>query len=354
MKTFGKIVLYTFLVILGIEIALQIYNPFTARVKNGEIIIPRNTVYKETLPPIPGLDTHLVHSKNSLGFRGEELNDTTRLKVICMGGSTTECFYLSDGKDWPSRLGTKMKALNPEIWMNNAGMDGQSSYGNLMMLKQYIVGLKPNYIILMCGLNDMSLDAPSRHDVYSQTWLKRAYNTLELPATIVNLLRAGKAKKAGLNHQYFTDLSKAETLNMSDTQIMKRMEEEVRFIGPYKQRLRDFARICKANNIQLILVGQAILFGKEKDLLTDVDLGKLKTGDMNGEARADILKMYNKSTYDMAQELGLPFINLTARMPKDSRYFYDGYHFTIDGADIVSDIILDEIKKENLIPLKRK
>lgn len=311
-------------------------------------------VYDIPIPNVPGLDSHLLHTKNSLGFRGEELVDTSKLKIICMGGSTTECFYLNDGKDWPNRLGTKMKAIDPSIWLNNAGMDGQSTFGNLQMLKQYIVGLKPNYIILMCGLNDMSLKKPGKFDKYEGKWYQKIYNTLELPSTIVNLIRAGNAKKAGLNHQFFIDLSKAETLEMSDSQVMKRLEEEKKYIGAYKVRLREFAKICKDNNIHLILVAQSILFSNEKDLLTNVNLGKLKTGDINGETRAYILKMYNKSTFDIAEELDIPFINLAARLPKDSRFFYDGYHFTNDGADIASDIIFDDIKTKGLIPLKKK
>jgi lysophospholipase L1-like esterase len=221
------------------------------------------------------------------------------------------------------------------------------------MLKQYVLGLKPDYIILMCGLNDMGLKEPARFDEYDGKWYQKIYNFLELPALIVNIFRAGRSKDAGLNHKFITDLSKAPTLKMSDTAILKRLNEEQAFIGPYKQSIREFAEICKKNNIKLIFVAQSILFSDEKDLMTNVDLGLLKTGEINGKTRAYILKMYNKSTFDVAEEMGVPFINLAARLPKDSRMFYDGYHFTNDGADLAAEMIYDDIVTEKIIQFKK-
>lgn len=349
-----KIFRFLLIVLIGLEIMLHFYNPFSGRVKNGEIILPKNTKYETTIPDVPGLDKYLIHSRNSLGFRGEELTDTTSTKIICMGGSTTECFYLNDGRDWPNLLGKKLKNELGNIWLNNAGMDGQSSYGNLQMLKQYIVQMKPDYIILMCGLNDMSLDAPSKFDQNSEKWYRKAYDFLELPSTIVNIVRAGKAKNAGLNHQFFTKLEEMPKLEMSDSQIMQRLLQEQKYIDPYKQRITEFAKICKENNIKLIFVAQSILFSDEKDLMTNVDLGTLKTGEINGKTRAFILKMYNKTTYKVAEETGFPFINIAARLPKDSRLFYDGYHFTNDGADLAAEMIYNDILTRNLVTVKKK
>ena len=348
MKKFWKISAYVGLVLLCLEIALHLYNPFTARVKNGNIVLPKNTQYTIDLPDYEGMDQHVVHSKNSLGFRGPELTDSAKIKIICMGGSTTECMYLSDGKDWPNVLGAKLKSKNNSIWLNNAGMDGQSSYGNLQMLKQYILKLKPNYILLMAGLNDMELDTPSHFDV-NVSPIKRAYNFLELPSTIINIIRAGKAKEVGLNHQVYTNLAQLPKLKMSEDDMMKRMQKEQTYLAAYKQRITEFAQLCKAQNIQLIFIGQSILFSDETDLYTGIYLGDLKTGQLNGKTRSYILKMYNRVTFDVANELDLPFINLNARLPKDSRFFYDGYHFTIDGADMTAEILFDEISSKKLI-----
>ena len=349
MKRFLKICVFVFLVIACLEFTLHIYNPFSSRVKNGEIILPKNTKYSVELPNYPGLDTQLIHNKNSLGMRGPELNGSEKLKIICMGGSTTECFYLNDGKDWPGVLGNKIKKDYPNSWLNNAGMDGQSTFGNIQMLKQYIVSLKPNYILLMCGLNDMGLDAPSNFDENKSLFTK-IYNFLEIPSTVLNIIRDGKAKESGLNHKFIADISKSERLQMDDTAIVKRLIKEQEFISAYVKRLDEFAKICRVNNIKLIFISQSILFSDEKDLYTNTYLGDIKTGQINGKTRGYISKLYNKLTFDFAETQKIPYINLNARLPKDSRFFYDGYHFTNDGSEITAGIIFDEIISKNLIP----
>jgi lysophospholipase L1-like esterase len=344
MKTFWKIIRSILLILVCIEVFLHFYNPFSGRVKNNQIILPINAKYEVSDIKIPGLDSHLLHTKNSLGLRGEELPaDTSIARVICMGGSTTECFYLNDGKDWPNLLAKEFKNNSKNIWLNNAGFDGQSSFGNLVMLNQQILKLKPNYIILMCGLNDIGLNTPSSYDMNENNWLKKAYNFLELPATIINIMRAGKAKKAGLNHQ-FLDLKTAEKLVLSDSQILQRIAGEQPLLENYKKRIEDISKLCKTNGIKLIFISQTILFGDEKDMLTDINLGEIKTGEINGKTEALLLKQYNKANYELAEKDHLPYINLSIRLPKDSRFYYDGYHYTNDGAEFVSKFIYDELK----------
>ena len=349
MKRFLKICAFIFLVLACLEFTLHLYNPFSSRVKNGENILPKNARYAVAMPNHPGLDKEIIHNKNSLGMRGPELDGSEKLKIICMGGSTTECFYLNDGKDWPNLLGSEIKKVFPSSWLNNAGMEGQSSLGNLQMLKKYAVKLKPNYIILMCGLNDMGLEVPSHFDE-NKSIFKKVYDFLEIPSTIVNIVRAGKAKESGLNQPYLLDLSKAATFPMADSAIYKRLEIEKKYLYAYRARLSEFAKICIENKIKLIFVSQSILFSDENDLYSNAYLGDIKTGDINGKTRGYILKMYNKVTFDFAESMQIPYVNLAARLPKDSRFFYDGCHFTNDGSEITSGIIYDEIISKKLIP----
>jgi lysophospholipase L1-like esterase len=353
MKRLWKSIRLILIVLVGLEIFLHFYNPFSGRVKNGEIILPKNARYEIETEDVPGLDQHIIHTKNSLGFRGQEPAENANKKIICMGGSTTECFYLSDGKDWPNVLGKKLRQNDPGIWLNNAGMDGQSTFGHLAMLKQYILEIKPDYIVLMCGLNDIGLKNPGTFDKYDNSWFKKVYNFLELPSTIVNIMRAGNAKQAGLNHRFFKDISKEEKLVLTDSQILQQLQQQQQFIPAYQERLVKFATLCKKNNIKLILVSQAILFSDEPDLLTNIYLGDIKTGNTNGKGKSLMMKMYNKATFDIAEKMHIPFINLSARLPKDSRFFYDGYHFSNDGAEMAADILFDEIETQNLVPSKK-
>jgi hypothetical protein len=79
----------------------------------------------------PRLDPVVHVTRNSLGFRGPEPpRDFERyLSIVTIGGSTTECRLLSDGKTWPDALARKLAEISPNIWLNNAGSMGTRRTG---------------------------------------------------------------------------------------------------------------------------------------------------------------------------------------------------------------------------------
>ena len=68
------------------------------------------------------------------------------LTIIAVGGSTTECFLIADGQDWPAILGEKLKKSFNLVWINNAGLDGHSTFGHNVLMKDYIVKIKPKVV----------------------------------------------------------------------------------------------------------------------------------------------------------------------------------------------------------------
>ncbi len=93
---------YLFVVtLLLMELALRIYNPFHFRIKGDKILLPineRETIVNEINPK---LDPVIINTRNSIGFRGPEPPKEWEhdLTIITIGGSTTECHFLSDSED---------------------------------------------------------------------------------------------------------------------------------------------------------------------------------------------------------------------------------------------------------------
>src|SRR5919199_1131083 len=97
----GKIALLifgTFLALLLLEVLLQIHNPLQARIKGNRIVLTTNKTYHIKNDIIKGLDPEITVTRNSLGFRGPNPpKDLDKyLSVVTIGGSTTQCFFLSD------------------------------------------------------------------------------------------------------------------------------------------------------------------------------------------------------------------------------------------------------------------
>src|SRR5262249_35227331 len=81
---------------------------------------------------------------------------SSRLKLIAMGGSTTECMLLSDGEDWPELMRRTLVTSFPTLWVNNAGFDGHSTYGHLALMRKAIPPLHPDVVLLLVGMNDVA------------------------------------------------------------------------------------------------------------------------------------------------------------------------------------------------------
>lgn len=54
---------------------------------------------------------------------------------------------------------------------------------------------------------------------------------------------------------------------------------------------------------------------------------------------ADLLETYNKTLRSVCRELGVPCIDLAAKLPKDTSVFYDDCHFNIAGCRQVVDVV---------------
>ena len=149
------VLLISLVVVLGIcELILRVYNPLGFRIKGDKIILPINK--KEIIHHEHGLgklDKVVVHQRNSLGFRGPEppADFARDLTIVTVGGSTTECFDLAEDKTWPHDLGVNLQRRFKDLWLNNAGLSGNSTFGHYILMKDYLVKLKPKVADLPGG-----------------------------------------------------------------------------------------------------------------------------------------------------------------------------------------------------------
>ncbi len=345
-------VLYLVIVVaLVLEIVLRIYNPFPTGIKGDKIVLRINTRYEIENNDIPVLEKRIIHSKNSMGFRGPEMPGDREnwITLFAVGGSTTECTYLNDGKTWTDRLQRRIDSSLNNVWFNNAGLAGHSTFGHIILMNDYLVKLKPSMILMMAGVNDMGRNDLTASDKYS---MKGTYGSVasfftknsELINLIANLVRAKRAKTNRLNDTWL-DLKKYETLRITEQEMEEKLKEHrMKYLSGYEQRLDSIVRICNKQNIQLVLVTQPGLFGKGIDSLTGADLEQYKLfNDANGLLWWKTLELYNEVTRSVAVKNNILLIDLAVQLPKSSRYFYDMIHFTDEGAVKVSEIIDEQL-----------
>ncbi len=339
------------------EILLRTYDPFKFRVRGDKIVLPANVEYTVKNNSSEKLDENIIHKKNSLGFRGEELpkNFENYLTIITVGGSTTECRLLSDDKEWAYVLGTNLKNHFKKLWINNAGLDGQSTFGHIVLMEDYIIKLKPKIVLFLVGINDVGTKNSRFYDgkviktlnFESVTGLLISMaNYSEVLIIALNTYRYIKAKNMGLTHNTEINLEEVskETIDISKENefLVKQMHKE-KYLNGYEMRLRRLIDISRENGIEPVFITQPALYGGVIDDITRVNLAQIKLGDINGELGWEVLELYNDITRKVGIRENVFVIDLAKELPKSSRYYYDWAHYTNEGAVRVADIIYEHL-----------
>jgi lysophospholipase L1-like esterase len=317
--------------------------------------LPRNVVYNihNTAPRgLAGLlDESLVHTKNSLGFRGPEppANFDDALTIIAVGGSTTECFFLSDTDAWPAQLGNGLAQHFKELWLNNAGLDGHSTFGHLQLMREYITGLHPKFVTILAGINDMFADTPNGYDKAPiQSALSSLARYSEVAALAMAVWRheqtveirdlGAMPRPINLHDAVYHTLEHSEA---TDPPRSEGPDEQARLNG-YRRRLEELIELARANRIEPILITQPALFGAGVDDATGVDLGTVTTqfdSTLSGSRAWAALERFNDAMRDVGREKSAAVIDLAHLMPKSSRFYYDFLHFSKTGAAKVAEIV---------------
>jgi lysophospholipase L1-like esterase len=334
--------------LLVLEVLLRVYNPLEIRFKPDRIVLPVNKHYIiNNVGKFTKLPPWTRHTKNSLGFRGEPppRNFGDYLTIVTIGGSTTECFYLSDGKTWPALLGRALAHDFNRLWINNAGLDGATTYRHIILMEDYIIKLRPKVVLFLIGINDVGagdIAAAERHRGHTlrHMWRALLYRS-EVYTLEQNLYHYYIAQSRGLRHKEI-DLRKVETLEHLPAGTAQKTLQDYRTksIPFFARRVEKLVKLCRGHGIEPVLITQPTLYGPGRDPVSGVNLATVKLrNNVNGGLMFQIVELYNAVTRQVAQTDQVLLIDLAREMPRNSAYYYDYLHYTEPGAAEVAAIV---------------
>lgn len=335
-------------------------------------------------------DSFIKITRNSLGLRGEEFDSKKhKVKILTVGGSTTECIILSDGTTWPDLL--QKKFIDSNIWVGNGGVNGQSTFGHIPYLRDHYLKLKPDIVIFLIGANELNkyyLNDQGRpaydfgreepyqynkffpdpsigattlgqvfwHKLYEyKNYSKILLNIVELRSRkltekynlghvhnldLLNNKHIQQAEVLSQNYEFEVDLKKLKNVNVNPDRLENELKKQMDHRSMVRANIETLIKISLENNIIPIFVTQPALFGPQIDPRTKVNLGTmiLQAGNalvgpgFSGNEMWSMQEVYNDITRDLASKRNIPLIDLASLMPKDSLYYYDYVHFSKPGA----------------------
>jgi lysophospholipase L1-like esterase len=348
LKNFSLVVLGCLVALVGLELLLRVYNPLEIRFKPDRIVLPVNKHYLlNNVGVFTKLPATTIHTKNSLGFRGAppppDFQDY--LTIVTVGGSTTECFYLSDGRTWPDLLGRDLSRHFNRVWIDNAGLDGATTYRHLILVEDYLLKLRPKVVAFLIGINDVGAGDLEETGKHPGHYLRRRWRALlyrsEVYALGQNLYHYYIAQSRGLRHEEI-DLRKVETLEHLPAGTAEKTLQDYRrnSVPFFARRVEKLVRICRAHGLEPVLITQPTLYGPGLDPVTGVNLATVRLGaNLNGGLMFEVVELYNEVTRRVAKQNGVLLIDLARELPRNSAYYYDYLHYTEAGAAAVAAIV---------------
>lgn len=337
-----------------LEGLLRIFQPIEYRVKGNKIWLPQDRKYQLTNDKTDKLDKIVYTTRNHMGFRGEAppKNFAEYLTIIAVGGSTTACELISDHKTWCDLLAVKLKSKIKSLWLNNAGLDGHSTYGHIVLMEDYIIKIRPKVVLYFVGANDIGLETSRIYDkqqfkkpftgIVEPLW-NNLVNKSEVLSYGINFCRFFKAKRRGLTHTLwdFHEMNQFDVPAEKVPLIM--LEQKQKYLAPYAERLNRLIEIARQNSIEPVLITQPSVLGDLVDPTTGINLARVNFIGWNGKVFWQVLELYNDVVRNIAAEHHVGLIDLAREMPKRTEYYYDMYHFTNTGCQKVAEIVYQNI-----------
>src|SRR5215469_17755878 len=164
-----RVVAVNLAVLLGLAVAGELaFGEWITAHPLGRLTIPHNVKRTISAAPLYPGGTEFVYRRDAYGLRGSGV-DPARIRILTLGGSTTNQLYLPEEATWQAVLERTLRRADRDIVVANAGLDGQSTLGMIADLDlwiPYIPNLRPRLILVYVGINDVYLKDSWRDNLH--------------------------------------------------------------------------------------------------------------------------------------------------------------------------------------------
>jgi hypothetical protein len=278
---------------------------------------------------------------------GNLLDSDPKIRIIFLGGSTTESLYVQEKNRFASIVERSLRRdLSQYVLTHNAGVSGNNSmHSNFSFLAKGIP-LKPDFAILMHNINDFSL--LSKTESY---WLAPSSRSLvawsgNSPSELISLLKFIKNNLfpnlyAYLKPRLFTNeiLSNDEFLNYrEDFSQINFQEIEQQF----QSSLTTFIQVAKSWGITPVLMTQFNRVNVDDPVFQIFFRSLIDTGISPNEF-VQTYKKFNQITRTVAKENNVFLIDLDLLIPSTPEYIFDTVHLNDNGSKYAASIISEHL-----------
>lgn len=302
----------------------------------------------------------VTYTRDRYGLRGD-CPSPADIRVLTIGGSTTDQVYVSDGQTWQDQLQRRLRGLaGGQRWcVANAGVDGHTTFGHIAALEQWlplIPGLKPEYYLLYIGVNDAALrleraSGDNRGDAAPAGVLGRVKQAIKHNSALFGLWRRLAAARPSdgpvfAAHRLISPTDETYTSTRPADDIAALVDEST---ASFRTRLQRLLQLVAIRGGKPICVSQpSIIYRRFEDGWRGIpSVFSARGRRFNGLDYRQSMLALNAAMEQDCPAAGGYYLDLESRA-FDVSDFYDGVHMNAAGARKVGDYLFAEFVRQGI------
>lgn len=318
---------------------------------------------------MPGLDGPAYYTTDPQGLRpAAAANMRNARRLVCVGGSSTECTYLDDAETWPVLLSRELtrRGGGDELWVDSMGISGYSTLEHGQLLCGRGLPSEIQGVILQTGINDLwrylanedeEMDlrrfadkAPefrpiiAPEEVHKPIWTRSRiiefYHTVQRSRSASTLADVTMVESPGGSEYNIRRERRAKA------RITESLPDLVRGLAHYEERIRRIIACCRDRGLYVAFTTQPVLWDTAlpAEVAARCWFGWLPDGSyLDLGVLRQAMDAYNRRLLDLCSEEGIPCADL-GEMNGHPEFFYDDCHFTEEGATVVARRVADTLE----------
>jgi lysophospholipase L1-like esterase len=319
------------------------------------------TVFAPAPDVMPGIYGESRFTVNSLGIRGPELPPRdAAYRIVCIGGSTTECLYLDDTEAWPYLVMEKVneRPNANSTWVGNIGVSGYSTVEHLQFMTEDNLWKEIDCAVFLVGANDLGRflrfgiarkwPSESRRDRERELRLLQPIwrQSVVLEATR-NIIREWNRPSIVIEDQTGSNYVVRRQMRQNGI-IREDTPDLTKALDQYADRITRLVKLCQAAGVRPVFVTQPTLMSDD----APVEVTQMFWGGDDGqggyfqvEKLGKGLQQYNRRLENVCEREHVLCIDL-ATVNHHAEFFYDEYHFNEVGARAVAGLVAEGLERD--------
>ena len=326
---------------------------------------------------VPGVEGPSVFRTSSIGLRADELTPAHDVRILALGGSTTECSLLDQSEAWPQIVQQRLGEQFPDrgVWVGNAGASGRHARDHRAQLRYLLPQLPElDVLVLLVGVNDLMLPL-AQGPAFDPRYMERPGSERELLLRAFRLLPLEIEERlpfwkrtalwrlgAQVRDRWFPApvVFDGEGVAFQTWRTYRRETPNLRpelpdlddALDEYRRNMRALIEAGRAAGARVVCATQPFLWR------TDLPAEMAALCWMGGAgpyqerpgseywalgALAEGMTLYNGALLELCAEANVACVDLEPLLAKDTSAFYDDVHFNEAGARLVAEAIADEL-----------